>query len=505
MARSSCLAALLGCLALPLCLAGFTFRISEDLGTLDWGNGEVAYPVVQQLMEGLTTSGARGEAVAALASSWSARDGGRRFVFTIRDTARWSDGKPVCAQDFVDAWLRVLSPEFGSPYAHYLYDLKGARAFRAGSLKDPSRVGARARGCARLEVELEHPAAYFPVLASHWVLSPVRRELIARFGPRWTDPANLVVTGPYVLAEWSHDKALVLRRNPRYWGAPALEDRLLAQVVGDDTTAVNLFRAGKLDWMRDVPYLEKAALAATPEYSTAPSLIEYHLGFSFAEGKLDREARCALAAAIDKNAIPALLKGAETPADRLVPRELAPAAPATAPAFDAAGARALWARSSAAGKPLELHYYAKDVHEPLAQYLQEQWKKNLGAEVRLVKTEGKTYWARLGEKAPPLFLSGTTAAYAHPYAFLSEFLSESRANWGHFSSAEYDGLARRAAAEPAARAEGASVAAQRLLLERECAVIPLYFRATAALTARGWTGIATSPMSYIYFKAVRRR
>jgi ABC-type oligopeptide transport system substrate-binding subunit len=126
--------------------------------------------------------------------------------------------------------------------------------------------------------------------------------------------------------------------------------------------------------------------------------------------------------------------------------------------------------------------------------------------VKLVRTEGKTYWARLAQRAPQIFLSGITAPYAHSYAFLSEFLSESRANWGHFASRDYDRLARDAAGAPdAAKAAAFATRAQRLLLARECAVVPLYFRATSSLIGSGWSGLFVNPLARTDLSAVGRK
>ncbi|MBI3556996.1 MAG: hypothetical protein HY074_12090 [Deltaproteobacteria bacterium] len=363
-----------------LVFSGFTFRVTEDLGSLDWGKGEVPPLVIEQLMEGLTTSGENGAPVPALASGWKAGRGAKHFIFFLRAGAKWSDGKPVCAQQFVDAWRRVQSPEFASPYAHYLSDLQSAHAV----------------GCDRLEVRLKHSAAYFPALASHWVLAPIRLDLLKKFGRNWLRPENLAVTGPYVLDSWVAEKEFILKRNPSYYGPSPNEERLKAVVVSDDATALNLFQSGALDWLRDVPFLEKERLAKTKEYSVYPAFVGYHLGFLMnGEAALDRNARCALAQALDKRNIPLILKGGETAAGGILPPGLG--GDAEAGKFDAARARQLWSssRASKPGIPLELNYYAKDIHGVLVQWLQQEWKKNLGIDVRLIRTEPKTYWAQL--------------------------------------------------------------------------------------------------------------
>ncbi|MBI2605011.1 MAG: peptide ABC transporter substrate-binding protein [Deltaproteobacteria bacterium] len=482
--------------------------MSEDRGTLDWSYGEVNQDVVLQLMDGLTRAGQKGEAMPAVAARWRFSGGKNpEWVFELRKDARWSDGESVCAQHFIDAWARVLSPRFASPYAHYLFDVKNAEGFHAGRIKDFTNVGLRAEGCLRLRVALERPAVFFPALASSWVLFPVRTDLIAKHGMAWTRAENLAVTGPYVLERWDRDTRFVLRRNPRYWGAPAKEERLEGVVVSDDATALMLFKKGKLDWIRDLPFLEKKNLSKLPEYRLSPAFVEYHLGFRFSGGSagdanFTREERCALSLALDTREIPKFLGGGEIPAGSLVPEQLGGR---KTPRFDPARAKALWRSASRLVGSHRLEFYAKDVHIPLMEWIQQQWKKNLGVEVKLARTEGKTYWARLQSSPPPLFLSGVTAACAHPFNFLSELMSSTSANWGRFSSKKYDELALKTAAirEDAARAN-AVAAAEKLLVDEECAVIPLYFRQTASLVSGRWQGFFMNPLARVNLKDVYR-
>lgn len=488
--------------------AGFRFRLRDDLGTLDWGYGEVNHQVVQQLMEGLVVAGPQGEPLPALAESWRSQNGGRTHVFKLRAGMRWSDGEPVCASQFVDAWLRVLDPDTASPYAHYLFDLRNARAFHQGKVADRAKVGVASKGCRELVVQLEQAVASFPVLASHWVLNPIRLDLIKKFGTKWMEPRNLAVTGPYRLEGWERDKRYVLKANPFYHGKRAGEERIEAVVINDDSTALSLFRQGALDWSGDLPFIEKPKLAASPEYREYPSFVSYHLGFSVSASfasqglsrPLSRNERCALALALDKREIPLLLKGGETPAAQMLPPGLD--IPKKKVIFDPSRARALWGEGP---RELEVHYYAKDSHDATLQWVQAQWLKHLDVRAKLVRMEGKAYWSSLQRRAPPVFLSGITAAYAHPYSVLSEFLSESPANWGRFSSHRYDQLAKATLQLAAGSRKLASLVneAQELLVERECAIVPLYFRKTTALLKQGWSGFFINPMTYVYLKDVK--
>lgn len=484
--------------------AEFRFRINEDLGSLDWGNGEVVPIVVQQLMEGLTISGDDGAPQPALASSWHKSKDGKIYYFKIRDNAMWSDGTKVCASQFVDAWTRVLSPRFGSPFAHLLFDIKGARAFHEQRKLDDTNLGIKANGCQILKVTLEHPAGYFPAITSHWVLFPVRLDLIKKFGRNWTEPKNLAVTGPYVLESWEKDKQYALKRNDRYFGALPRETTIKAVVVGDDSTALSLFRAGSLDWVKDISFLEKPKLSSTPEYREYSTFVGYHLGFDVKE--VSSSERCAISLAIDKSQIPQVLRGGETPAYRVVPSGLAKADEKLnlekgQNNFNPELAKNMWGARS---KNLTIHYYAKDIHDQLMQWLQGQLKTNLGLDVKLVRQDGKTYWSNLQKKPPLVFLSGTTAAYAHPFSFLGEFDSGSHSNWGHYSSVEYDKFSRSVSGLDQRDKNYLSQisVANDLLVNKDCGIVPLYFRKTSALVKQGWKGFRINPMTYVYLKYI---
>ena len=214
-----------------------------------------------------------------------------------------------------------------------------------------------------------------------------------------------------------------------------------------------------------------------------------------------RDARCALARSLDLARIPRILGGGEVPAAGWVPPALAPGRGRVALSFDVAAAKDLARRGGlAAEHPVELHYYAKDIHTPVMEWAQGQWKKNLGLDVRLVREEGKIYWAHLASSPPALFLSGTTAWFAHPYSFLSELASDSAANWGRYTSRAYDeDTAQAQRDETAPRRAHAVADAKKELLERDCAIVPLYFRNTLMLTATRCTGVTMNPLGTASF------
>src|SRR2546428_4144458 len=163
-----------------------------------------------------------------LATKVQSNKDGSVWTFTIRKDSRWSDNSPVSARDFEWSWKRQLNPESKAPYAAFLYDIKNGEAFNKKQITDPSQVGVRAKDDWTLEVTLEGPRGYFPVLAAYLAALPGYQRAIEKFGDKWTEPGNIVCNGPFVLDTWEHNKQMTLRKNPYYFGA---KDVFLTKVV----------------------------------------------------------------------------------------------------------------------------------------------------------------------------------------------------------------------------------------------------------------------------------
>jgi len=150
------------------------------------------------------------------------------WTFTIRKDSRWSNNAPVTAHDFEWSWKRQLNPETKAPYAAFLYDIKNGEAFNKKQITDPNQVGVRAKDDWTLEVTLEGPRAYFPVLAAYLAALPAYQRAVEQFGDKWTEAGNIVCNGPFVLDTWEHNKQMTLKKNPYYFGA---KDVHLTKVV----------------------------------------------------------------------------------------------------------------------------------------------------------------------------------------------------------------------------------------------------------------------------------
>src|SRR5216684_439303 len=154
-----------------------------------------------------------------LATKVQSNKDGSVWTFTIRKDSRWSDNSPMSARDFEWSWKRQLDPETKAPYAAFLYDIKNAEAFNKKQITNRDEVGVKTKDDWTLEVTLEGPRGYFPVLAAYLAAYPAHRGAVEKHGDKWTEAGNIVTNGPFVMEQWEHNKQMVFRKNPHFFGA----------------------------------------------------------------------------------------------------------------------------------------------------------------------------------------------------------------------------------------------------------------------------------------------
>jgi ABC-type oligopeptide transport system substrate-binding subunit len=184
------------------------------------------------LFAGLMKCNVNFEPVPYVASKVTSNAEGSVWTFAIRKDSKWSDGSPCTARDFEYSWKRQLDPATAAPYSSFLYDIKNAEAFNKKQLADPGQVGVRAKDDWTLEVTLEGPRGYFPVLAAYLAALPGHRASIEKFGDKWTEAGNIVCNGPFVLESWEHNKVMVCRKNRHFLGAKEVTlDRVVYPII----------------------------------------------------------------------------------------------------------------------------------------------------------------------------------------------------------------------------------------------------------------------------------
>lgn len=506
------LGGLLACSGDDLPDSGKTLRLAltTEPPTLDWSlaTDGVSFNVLTNLVEGLTQYNERLEPVPAVAERWEFSEGGRVITFYLRRDVRWSDGRPVTAHDFEYSWKRLLNPATAAQYAYFLFDVENAFDYNSGKIKDPAQVGVKAVSDTELQVRLTRPVIYFPSLTTFMVTFPLRRDIIEKFGDRWTDPEHMVTNGPFRLKQWYHEYKLTLEANPDYYGGRPELDKVLMYVVRERTTELTLYETGELDFA-ELPPVAIPHYQHHAEYHNLPVLRGYYYGFNVTRKPFnDPRVRRALSHAIDRTQIPVILKGGQLPTASWIPKGMFGYNPDIGPAFDPEKARRLLAEAGYPGgknfPAFSVFYNTDPTHRLIAQFVQAQWKQHLGLQVGLEDQEWKVYLKNLEIDPPPVFRLGWGADFPDPDNFMNLFISTSGNNRLRWHNERYDRLIALGAAEQDPEIRKAIYdEAQILLTETDAAIISLFVAAQNLLVKPYVQHLDINALEWMYLKRVR--
>jgi oligopeptide transport system substrate-binding protein len=446
--------------------------------------------VASALFEGLVDEDPRDlHPIPGVAESWTVSGDGLSYTFRLRPDARWSDGAPVTAQDFIDGWRRVLTPSLGAENAGMLFALRGAEEFHRGGVPDFSGVGAEAPDAHTLRATLGRPDAGFLSMLSHPAWFPVPLRVIAGAGPPygrgnpWASPGRLVGNGPFTLQSWSPDEAIVVVKSPTYWDAARVRLAAIRFYPTDSVNAEELaFRAGQLHVTDAIPVDRIDAYRRdNPGFLRVdPYLGTYFYRLNVRRPPLtDPRVRRALSLAIDRRAIVArILRGEQTEALSFTPPGIGGYAPPNGRTADFDDARRLLASAGFPGgrgfPSLELLYNNSENHRAIAEAVQETWRRELGVGVRLANQEEKVVLSDRQTGDYDIVRSAWIADYADAASFLDIFRGNNGNNQTGWSNPSYDALLDAAAASKApVERDRLRREAEQLLLD-EAPILPIY-------------------------------
>ena len=266
-----------------------------------------AHDVQRDIGEGLTGFTPDGEIRAAAAERWAVSDGGREYTFWLRPDARWSNGDPVTADDFVFSYRRLVDPATAALYVKSVIDVENAEEIISGALL-PAELGVTAVDTFQLRIRLRQPVPYFLSLLTHPSTFPVHRGSLEKHGDAHTRPGNLVSNGAYRLDGWQIGSLIELARNEHYWNnAETAIDRVRHFVTSQPMAELNRYRAGELDITRTIPPEAFAQMRQErpDEVRVSPSLNVYYYGFNMTRPELsgNLKLRQALSMALDRKVI----------------------------------------------------------------------------------------------------------------------------------------------------------------------------------------------------------
>lgn len=440
------------------------------------------------LFEGLTRLDAQNKPVPGMAETWEVSPDGLQYTFHLRD-AQWNNGDPVTAADFAYAWKRLLDPERANYYAYQGYYIANAEAYNAGN-GDADSVGVKALDDKTFQVTLTAPTPYFLSLTAFPSFYPVNAK-VDQSTPDWfTQPETFVSNGPFKLTEWEHNQQLVMVKSDTYWAAGDVKlDTLVMTTVESDSTELTMFETDQLDVAENPPQAELPRLLDEGKAQIFPDLSVYFYVFNTDKKPLDDpRVRQALSMAIDRQSLIANVTQAfEKPAYAMVPYGINDADGSDfreqgGGLFqeNVAEAQKLLADAGFPGgqgiPTLKLLYNTQQLHQSIAEALQEMWKNNLGITVELTNQESGVYGNSIKMGDFDIARGGWMPDYSDPMTYLDLWMtSDLSMYYTGWSNPEFDQLIKtaRTNGEPASRFQQLHEAEKILLADMP--VMPIFF------------------------------
>ncbi|WJY17088.1 oligopeptide ABC transporter substrate-binding protein OppA [Pectobacteriaceae bacterium CE90] len=472
--------------------------------------------VSRDLLEGLLVTDPDGHPAPGVAESWDNKDF-KVWTFHLRKNARWSNGDPVTAQDFVYSWRRVSDPKTASPYASYLQfgHIVNIDDVVAGK-KSPDTLGVKALDDHTLEVTLSEPVPYFYKLLVHPSTFPVNKAVVEKFGEKWTRPENWVGNGAYKLKEWVVNEKMVLVRNPYYWdNAHTVINKVTYLPISSEVTDVNRYRSGEIDMTYNylpIELFQKLKKEIPNEVKVNPYLCTYYYEINNQKAPFnDPRVRKALVLGLSQNILTNKVKNqGDIPAYGFTPPYI-DGLKLTAPAWfswtqekrDTEAKKLLAEAGYTAAKPLtfNLLYNTSDLHKKMAIAASSIWKHNIGVEVKLDNQEWKTFLDNRHQGNYDLARGGWCADYNEPSTFLNIMISDSSSNTAHYKSPAFDALMVKAMAAKTEDERADFYRQAETRLEKDAAIVPVYYYANIRLVkpyVGGLTG--KDPLDHVYVK-----
>ncbi|MEM1142097.1 MAG: peptide ABC transporter substrate-binding protein [Pseudomonadota bacterium] len=520
-------------LALTACIGGES--------NVEWGNregvlhiGNAAEPqgldphvvtgvpenrLIRALFEGLAVKNPYTlEPEPGVAERWEFSEDGRQLTFYINPKARWSNGDPVTADDYVWSWRRALHPDMGNLYAYMLFPIVNAEEFSKREITDFSEVGVKAPDPLTLVVSLKNPTPYFLQLMDHYSTFAVHPPTVEKFGKatdrftKWTRAENIVSNGPFNLEEWLLNRRITMRKSDTYWDRDKVKlNKIVFYPTENQVSEERGFRAGQLHYVYEPP-LDK--IPVYKEMDDSPYVQAPYLGTYYYLVNTDREpvndprVRRALAMALDRETLArTVMQGAVVPAYSITPPGTLGYQPPRLFNYDPAAARELLAEAgypNGEGWPgLEITYNTLESHRKIAVAVQQMWKDALNVEVTIANQEWKVYLDSVSTRNFDVARRGWIGDYVDPNNFLDLFLAEGGNNNTGYADPRYDDLILNQA--PSAKSRDERYArffeAETMLME-QMPIIPIYTYTSRHLIHPSVCGLPTNLMDSLNFRYV---
>ncbi|MBG9211507.1 peptide ABC transporter substrate-binding protein [Mammaliicoccus sciuri] len=470
-------------------------QINGDVPTMDsaMATDGLSFDMFFQTMEGLYTLDKDDKAIPAVAKGDpKITNDGKKWTIKLRDDAKWSNGDPVTAHDFVFAWRKVVDPDTASEYAYILYDIKNAEEINSGD-KKPEELGVKAVDDHTLEFELTKSLPYYKELLSFGTFMPQNEKFVKKQGDKYgTTVKTTLYNGPFKMTDWKTDDKVTLEKNDDYWDKDKVKlNKVNYKVVKEASTAVNLYETNKLDIV-DLPAEQVKKYKDDKAFNTELDTVTYY--FKLNEDTVpefkNEDFRLAFAKAIDKEAyVKNNLNNGSIPTDNFVPKDFVKDSKGkeyqdgvkNTNQYNVKEAKEHYEKAKKAlGKDkftIELMTYDKDTAKRDAEYFKEQLEKNLdGVTIKIKQQPFKQKLDLVSKGEYEMSLENWIPDYPDPMTFLELYVTDGSHNNTGWSNKEYDSIIKAADSSLASNPDKRLSELQRAegMLLNEAGIVPLY-------------------------------
>lgn len=457
--------------------------VGSEPATIDPGKSEETEGrhVLSALFEGLLAPDMHGKPTLALAESYTVSPDRLTYRFVLRPNLRWSDGKPLTAGDFAYAWERVLRPATASNYASFLYPIKNAEAYNKGTVTDATQLGFKTIDDRTVELTLHQPVPYFLHMLSYPTYYPTPRWAIDAHGERWTQPGNIVTSGPFTVTAWISQNEITVVKNPHYWNAANVKlPGIHFMLIESRATQAKMFEGGELDITRKIQTEQVPSYLGSPALQMGPMLASYYYELNTTRPPFnDVRVRQALNLAVDRKVLTEhFLKKIALPNASFASLGIPGYTPAPGLDYDPVRAKQLLAEAGFADPSkfpaFSIQFNTDETHRLIAQVVQQMWQQNLGIRAELRNVEWKTHLKMREAYDYDVARMAWVGDYPDPMTYLEVMQPGSTQNFTGWKDTQYDMLVKAGNLEPdpAVRMQKLQQAEARLLAEAP--IVPLY-------------------------------
>jgi ABC-type oligopeptide transport system substrate-binding subunit len=415
----------------------------------------------------------------AAAQSYDVSPDGLTYTFHLRSNAKWSDGKPVVAADWVYGWKHFLNPALAAGYVDPFFDQTIAGGSNYGNVDVTSAsaidsflngLGLSAPDDHTFVVKLASPAGYFKWVSTLWVAVPLRKDIVEQAAggafpssdttkaEAWAnDPKTIVGNGLFKISAYTPKDHLDLVPNTNYWGGAPKLQKITYYFITDANTAFAKYRTGDLDVL-NVPISNVDVVKQDPVLSKQaklyPKLSTFWIAFNSKQTPLDNaDVRLALSKSIDRTKLTQdVEKGTDTPIQTFIPKGMNGYDPSLGDAqkFDPAAAKQLLQKAGVTAAQLsKFKLLTRDTttNKTVNEFLSQQWQDNLGVNIQVDVIDSKTVTSRIRKGQFDIYgLDGWGADYPDEQDWFDIFFAAAchSLNWGCVNMPGYDATVQKA-------------------------------------------------------------